>query len=57
MGDGDLTALAQSLYDRITEYLEHSEEFTFFRVNPDINSYGPSSRNLPYVSECPRTST
>ena len=31
MGNGDLTALAQSLYGRITEDLEHSEEFAFFR--------------------------
>ena len=35
MGDGDLTALAQSLYDRITEDLKHSEEFAFFRGSPE----------------------
>ena len=31
MGNGDLTALARSLYDRITKDLEYSEEFDFFR--------------------------
>ena len=41
MGDGDLTALAQSLYDRITEDLEHSQEFAFFRDSPEYEQLRP----------------
>lgn len=42
MGDGNLTTLARSLYDRIIEDLEHSAEFTFFRGSPNMNSCAPS---------------
>lgn len=41
MGDGDLTALARSLYDRITEDLEHSQEFAFFRGSPEYEQLRP----------------
>ena len=41
MGNGDLTALAQSLYNRITEDLEHSEEFAFFRNSPEYEQLRP----------------
>ena len=41
MGDGDLTTLAQSLYDRIIDDLEHSEEFAFFRGSPEYEQLRP----------------
>ncbi len=41
MEDGDLTALARSLYDRITEDLEHSDEFAFFRGSPEYEQPRP----------------
>lgn len=41
MEDGDLTALARSLYDRITEDLEHSDEFAFFRGSPEYEQLRP----------------
>ena len=44
MGDGNLTALAQSLYDRITDDLEHSEEFAFFRGSPEYEQLRPLLR-------------
>lgn len=44
MGDGDLAALAQSLYDRITDDLEHSEEFAFFRGSPEYEQLRPLLR-------------
>lgn len=45
MGDGDLTALAQSLYDRITDDLEHSEEFAFFRGSSEYEQLRPLLEN------------
>ena len=47
MGDGDLTALAQSLYHRITEDLEHSEEFAFFRGSPEYEQLRPLWKEKP----------
>ena len=35
MGGGDLSALSQSLYERIRNDLEHSEEFAFLRDSPE----------------------
>ncbi len=46
MGDGDLTALAQSLYDRIIEDLEHSEEFAFFRGSPEYEQLRPILKEM-----------
>ena len=46
MGDGDLTALAQSLYDRIIEDLEHSEEFAFFRGSPEYEQLRPLLKEM-----------
>ena len=47
MGNGDLTALAQSLYRRITEDLEHSEEFAFFRGSPEYEQLRQSLNQEP----------
>lgn len=46
MGDGDLTALARSLYDRIIEALEHSAEFTFFRGSPEYEQLRPLLKEM-----------
>lgn len=51
MGNGDLTALAQSLYDRITEDLEHSEEFAFFRGSPEYEQLRPFLKETPDVGK------
>lgn len=51
MGDGDLTTLAQSLYDRITEDLEHSEEFAFFRGIPEYEQLRPLLKEMPAAGE------
>lgn len=51
MGDGDLTTLAQSLYDRIIEDLEHSEEFVFFRGSPEYEQLGPLLKGMPGAGE------
>lgn len=51
MGDGDLTALAQSLYDRITEDVEHSEEFAFFRGSPEYEQLRPLLKETPDAGE------
>lgn len=40
-------ALAQSLYNRITEDLKHSDEFAFSGAARNINSRVPSSRKHP----------
>ena len=36
-----VSAPAQSLYKRITEDLEHSEEFAFFRGSPEYEQLRP----------------
>lgn len=46
MGDGDLTTLAQSLYDRIIDDLEHSEEFAFFRGSPEYEQLCPLLKEM-----------
>ena len=51
MGDGDLTALAHSLYDRITEDVEHSEEFAFFRGSPEYEQLRPLLKETPDAGE------
>lgn len=51
MGNGDLTALAQSLYDRIIEDLEHSEEFAFFRGSPEYEQLRPLLKETAGASE------
>lgn len=51
MGTGDLTALAQSLYDRITEDLENSEEFAFFRGSPEYEQLCPFLKETPDVGK------
>ena len=56
MGDGNLTALAQSLYDRITEDVEHSEEFAFFRDSPEYEQLRPLLKKSPSANNEPCTS-
>lgn len=51
MGDGDLTALAQSLYDRIIEDLEHSEEFAFFRGSTEYEQLRPLLKEMSDAGE------
>ena len=51
MGDGDPTALAQFLYDRITEDVEHSEEFAFFRGSPEYEQLRPLLKETPDAGE------
>lgn len=41
MKRGELSALTQSLYDRIMDGLEHSEEFDFFRGSPEYEQLQP----------------
>ena len=50
-GDGYLTVLAHSLYDRITEDLEHSEEFAFFRGSPEYELLRSLLKEIPNVGE------
>lgn len=51
MGDGDPTALAQFLYDRITEDVAHSEEFAFFRGSPEYEQLRPLLKETPDAGE------
>lgn len=51
MGNGDLATLAQSLYDRIMEDLEHSEEFAFFRGSSEYEQLCPLLKEMPDTGE------
>ncbi len=46
-----LPALARSLYDRITEDLEHSDEFAFFRGSPEYEQLRPLLKETASASE------
>ena len=46
-----LPALARFLYDRITEDLEHSDEFAFFRGSPEYEQLRPLLKETANASE------
>ena len=49
--DITLPALARSLYGRITEDLEHSDEFAFFRGSPEYEQLRPLLKETASASE------